>query len=259
MRTKQVAAQLYTLRDHLKTPLEIAKTLRRVKAMGYPAVQVSGMGPIPEKELVKILDGEGLVCCATHEDSKSILAEPERIVDRLHQLNCTYTAYPWPADIKFEEPGAVAALAKALDHAGAVLRAAGQVLTYHNHDIEFKHKVGNQSALEFIYANTSPENLQGEPDTFWIKVGGDDPVAWCQKLRNRLPLLHMKDGKPGPEGKLVFAEIGSGILPWPEIIAESETSGCQWFIVEQDSGWLNDDPFASLETSLHFITTHLVR
>ena len=35
MRMKQVAAQLYTLRDHLKTPLEIAKTLRRVRAMSH--------------------------------------------------------------------------------------------------------------------------------------------------------------------------------------------------------------------------------
>ena len=259
MHLNQVAAQLYTLRDHLKTPVEIGRTLRRVRAMCYPAVQLSGLGPISEKELVKILDGEGLVCCATHEDSKTILAEPERIVDRLYQLNCTYTAYPWPADIKFEEPGAVAALAKALDRAGAVLRAAGQLLAYHNHDIEFKHKIGNLSALEYIYANTSPDHLQGEPDTFWIKAGGDDPVAWCKKLHNRLPLLHMKDGKPGPDGKLGFAEIGAGILPWPEILAAAETSGCQWFIVEQDANWIHDDPFASLETSLHFITNHLLR
>ena len=47
MRLTQVAAQLYTLRDHLKTPVKIAKTLRRVRAMGYPAVQISGLGPIP--------------------------------------------------------------------------------------------------------------------------------------------------------------------------------------------------------------------
>ena len=42
----QIGAQLYTLRDFLKTPADIAKTLARVKKLGYDAVQVSGFGPI---------------------------------------------------------------------------------------------------------------------------------------------------------------------------------------------------------------------
>ena len=33
-----IAAQLYTLRDHTKTPKDIAQTLKKVKALGYDAV-----------------------------------------------------------------------------------------------------------------------------------------------------------------------------------------------------------------------------
>ena len=65
MKLSQVALQLYTLRDHLKTPADIRRTLKKVKAIGYPAVQASGLGPIPEAELVEILKAEGLVLCAT--------------------------------------------------------------------------------------------------------------------------------------------------------------------------------------------------
>ena len=75
MKKSQIAAQLFTLRDFLKTPEDIAASLRKVKQIGYDAVQVSGMGPVAEEELVKILDGEGLICCATHEPGKKIVEE----------------------------------------------------------------------------------------------------------------------------------------------------------------------------------------
>jgi hypothetical protein len=69
MKMEQVALQLYTLRDHLKSSEDIRATLKRVAAVGYRAVQVSGMGPIAEKELSQILEGEGLTLVATHEPS----------------------------------------------------------------------------------------------------------------------------------------------------------------------------------------------
>ena len=94
MKVTQLAAQLYTCRDILKTPAEIATTLRRLRAVGYHAVQVSGMGPIAEDELLRILDGEGLLCCATHEPGDKILNDPQAVIQRLHKLRCRYTAYP---------------------------------------------------------------------------------------------------------------------------------------------------------------------
>ena len=61
MPASQIGAQLYTLRDYTKTPADIAKTLARVKKMGYDAVQASALGPIDSKELAKIMKDEGLV------------------------------------------------------------------------------------------------------------------------------------------------------------------------------------------------------
>ena len=98
MKINQVALQLYTLRSELKTPSAIADTLKRVRAIGYEAVQASGLGPIDERELSNILNGEGLKLCATHEPSDMILNHPERVVERLAKLRCTYTAYPHPAN-----------------------------------------------------------------------------------------------------------------------------------------------------------------
>lgn len=252
MKKNVIAAQLYTLRDHLKTPSDIASTLKKVKAIGYDAVQVSGMGPIETKELNKILAGEGLVCCATHESGKMIVEDTAAVIARLQELNCRYTAYPYP-HTPLDSEAAVTALAKQLDAAGAKMRQAGQVLTYHNHAIELQ-RFNGKFALDLIYDGSSPQNLQGEIDTYWIQAGGCDPVAWCSKLKNRLPLLHLKDyGVIGNDAKMF--EVGYGSLNWPAIVAAARAAGTEWFIVEEDT--CRFDPFVSLKMSLDYLLAEI--
>jgi sugar phosphate isomerase/epimerase len=255
MKFSQVALQLYTLRDHLKTPAEIRQTLKKVRAIGYPAVQASGLGPIPEAELIEILQGEGLGLCATHESSDTIRETPEKVVERLRLLGCRHTAYPYPAGVDWANPADVESLVADLDRAGAVLRQADQVLSYHNHAVEFTAFAGT-TALDYIYSHTDPQNLQGELDTYWVQHGGADPVAWCRKLQGRLPLLHLKDYAVQPDGKPTFASIGSGNLDWPGILAAADASGTEWFIVEQDT--TPGDPFDAVQKSLDYIRDHLL-
>ena len=254
MRLSQVAAQLYTLRDHLKTPSDIAQSMKKVKTMGYDAVQISGMGPIDEKELMTILNGEGLACCATHESGQSILDTPEKVVERLNKLGCLYTAYPYPAGTSLNSLDEVKAFTARLDHAGKVLREAGQVLTYHNHAIEFR-RVEGQLILDLIYQQTDPKNLLGEIDTYWVQAGGGDSTAWCLRLKDRLPLLHLKDYGMDKDSKPVTSEIGLGNLDFKSIIPAAERSGCLWFIVEQDQ--CPGDPFDSLSKSFQYIKNNL--
>jgi sugar phosphate isomerase/epimerase len=250
MKINQIAVQLYTLRNHLKTPADIAETLKKVRAIGYEAVQLSGLGPIDDKELLRMLAGEGLTCCATHESSTEILDEVDKVIDHLQQLGCRYTAYPWPGGIDFNNPEHITTLTKKLDAAGAAMKKAGQVLTYHNHANEFVRFQG-KTVLEYLYANTDPSHLQAEIDTYWVQAGGGDPVAWCRNLKGRLPLLHLKDYGCRADGKPYFAEIGEGNLDWDAILTTAEASGCQWFIVEQDV--CPGDPFESLEISFRYL------
>ncbi|MBD3391889.1 MAG: TIM barrel protein [Chitinivibrionales bacterium] len=256
MKASQIAAQLYTVRDHLKTPSDIAASMRKVRAAGYHAVQISGMGPIDDSELARILDGEGLVCCATHEGADDILDEPHEVVAHLDRLNCTYTAYPYPAGIDFASPAAVEDLARRLNESGSVLREAGKVLAYHNHNIEFRH-IGGRPALEIIYENTEPENLVSELDTYWVQAGGASPLDWCARMKDRAPLLHLKDFGVNEKNEGVMTEIGSGNIDWKKLVPVAEQSGCEWFIVEQDRNWINGDAFESLKVSYDYIKANL--
>jgi sugar phosphate isomerase/epimerase len=252
LKISQVVAQLYTLHGLTKTPPEIAKALTRVRKMGYEAVQVSGIGQIEDAELAKMLEGEGLVCAATHDPGDKILSSPQEVVDRLNRLNCEYTAYAYPSGIDLSDPAAIAELARKLDHAGEVLAAGGKTLCYHNHHVEFR-KLGGKTIIETIFNSTQPRNLQGEIDTYWVQYGGGDPVAWCRNLRGRLPLIHLKDYMIDSDNKVQFTDVGAGNLDFPTIIREAEESGCRWFIVERDPA--PGDPFDSLQASFEYLKT----
>ena len=250
MKISQLAAQLYSVREFLKTPADIAVSLKKIRALGYQAVQVSGMGPIAEDELVKLCRDNGLTICATHEPSDKILNEPQAIVARLKKLGCRITAYPYPGGIKFDTLESVKDLCRRLNAAGQILHDAGQVLCYHNHHTEFQ-RVAGKPALEIIYAETDPRYLQGEPDTYWVQFGGGDPVAWCEQLKGRLPIVHLKDYFVTSENKITMCEIGNGNLNWKKIIAAADAAGCQWYAVEQDE--CPGDPFDSLRQSFDYL------
>ena len=56
MKIEQVAAILYTVRDFCRTEKDLDRSLGKIKKIGYPAVQVSGVGPIAPETIKELLD-----------------------------------------------------------------------------------------------------------------------------------------------------------------------------------------------------------
>ncbi len=252
MKKNQIVAQLYTVREFCKTPADIAVTLKKVREIGFDTVQVSGMGPIPEADLLKLCSDNQLTICATHENGKLICENPEAVIERLTKLNCKYTAYPFPHAIPANLAEALG-LAKALNAAADKMALAGITLCYHNHDIEFTRLENGQLMLDVIYDNAP--SVKGEIDTFWVQAGGCDPVAWVKKLSGRMPLLHLKDFGIINRQR-VMRPIGYGNLDWKGILAAGEEAGVEYFIIEQDT--CQKDPFESLADSFHYLVDNFV-
>ncbi len=255
MKIEQVAVQLYTLRDHIITAEGLASSLKKIRNIGYQAAQLSAVGPIEESEIVRIAQGEGVTLCATHEPSDLILNQPEQVVERLKKLNIKDTAYPYPGGVDFADPRSVDELIAKLKNAGQVLKDNGLRLSYHNHGIEFV-RMNGKTVLDRIYDEIPADILLAELDTYWVQYGGGDPVAWCQKMPGRMPLLHAKDYTFTTENKPIYCEIGQGNLDFPAIVQAAEASGVEWFIVEQDV--CPGDPFDSLKISFDYIANSLV-
>lgn len=226
-----IAAQLYTLRSMLRTPEEIASTLKKVKEIGYDAVQLSGLGPIDTHELKKILDGEGLEACATHIPMNRLLNETDGVIEEHKILNCKYTSCPF-LPLEYHNEAGFKKAARQLSNVGKRLKEADIVLTYHNHGFEFE-KFDFRTGLEILYHESDAEYLQGEIDTYWVQYGGGDPAKWCLQLKNRLPLVHLKD-MGIKDNKQIMMEVGEGNLNWEAIMSACKKAGTSWYIIEQD-------------------------
>jgi sugar phosphate isomerase/epimerase len=248
MKLKNVGAQLYTLRDLLKTPADIAATLRKVRAIGYETVQISGLGPIEPKELKKILDDCGLWGCTTHEPPADILNKTDRLIERLKILGAVTTAIPWIGE-EYRSAEGYKRLALQANEAGRKLKAAGITLMYHNHGFEFQ-RYGDKLGLEILYDESDSELLQGEIDTYWVQFGGGNPAAWCRRLKGRMPLVHLKD-MTVIAGQPTMAEIGQGNIDFKAVRDACDDGGVTWFMVEQDA--CRRPPLESMKISYDYI------
>ena len=78
MATRKIGLNLYSVRSFCADEAGLDASLAKVKAAGYPAVQVSGIGPIPPRTIRRLLDKHGLACCACHEtaDRAAIRTSP---------------------------------------------------------------------------------------------------------------------------------------------------------------------------------------
>lgn len=249
----QLAAQLYTLRDFLKTPEDMAQTLAKVKEIGYEAVQLSGLGPMEDQVVADLIRESGLNPCASHDKAAMIFDDPEAVIARLDLIGCKHTAYPSPHLQTLDTRENVLEWISVLEKSAQKINAAGLTLSYHNHAREFC-KFDGEIMLEMIYKYAP--SLWVEIDTFWIQAGGQNPIDWINKFPGRQKLLHLKDfGIIANER--VMRPIGSGNLDWDGIFEAAEKSGVEYYIVEQDV--CQKDPFESLADSYNFITGRFVK
>jgi sugar phosphate isomerase/epimerase len=241
-----LAAQLYTLRDYLKTPDAIAETLPRVAEIGYRAVQLSALGPIDPAELKGILDTAGLAVCATHVSFDRLRDDLDGIVEEHRVLGCSYVAIgSMPND--YRNAAGYPRFAREASEVARRMKERGLTFGYHNHSFELERFDG-RTGLEILYTESDPEVFTAEIDTYWIQHGGGDPADWIRRMKGRVPEVHLKD-MAVVDNKPVMAEVGEGNLNWPAILEACREAGVQWYIVEQDHTY-GRDPFESLGISL---------
>lgn len=240
-----IAAQLYTLREYTRTPAEIVQTFRKVKALGYDAVQLSALGPIEPLELKRILDDVGLAVCATHVNYERMRDDTAAVIEEHHLWNCRHTAIGGlPAAYRNHE--GYHRFAREASEVARRLSEAGLTFGYHNHSFELE-KFDGRTGLAILYEESDAEVFTSEIDTYWLQHGGAEPAQWLRSLKGRAPLVHLKD-MAVKDNTPIMAEVGEGNLNWPAILSACKEAGVLWYIVEQDI--CQRDPFESLGISL---------
>jgi sugar phosphate isomerase/epimerase len=242
MAKPQVALQVYTVRQELEK--DFAGTLKAIAAMGYPAVQMAWFAAAePETADIKTLLADlGLRVAGCHVTLEALEERLDWEVDRCLQLGTPDVIVPW---LRPDRRSGYRGLADQLNQMGARCRELGARLSYHNHEFEFE-RIDGASALDVLMDNTDPALVKLEPDVYWVKYGGEDPVALLQKYAGRCPLVHLKDMTAGPTP--TYAEIGEGIIDFAPIFATAEAGGVEWYVAEQD--WTARPPLESAALSL---------
>ncbi len=244
-----LAVQVYTIRDFIKTETDFAASMRKVREIGYTGVQLDlEHHPDLSATVIKqICDDVGLTICISHFGYELFVQALDSIIERQQIWHCAQTAIV-AMPRRYHEQGAdgyrqFAADASAI---GETLATAGITLSYHNHSFEFV-RFGAETGLEIIFSLSDPRYLQAEIDTYWVQHGGGDPVLWIQRMAGRMPVVHYKDLAILPDGQQAFAEVGQGNLNWTAIVDMTCVTAVPWVVVEQDH--CRRDPFESLAMS----------
>lgn len=242
----KVAAQLYTLRQYLKTPEDITASLKKVRQIGYNAIQVSGMGPIEPQALKEIADAEQLTICATHIPFDQMQNNLEEVVAKHKLWGCRYVGLGGLPVPYRESVATITQFAKEASEVGKRLAEHGLRFMYHNHDFEFA-KYDGRTMMEILFEESDPETFDFEIDTYWVQAGGASPEDWVRKVGGRMKVVHFKDMGVTKDRKIFMAEVGEGNLSWPALIQACKDTGVEWCVVEQDT--CPGDPFDSLAIS----------
>ena len=247
-----IGLNLFSLRDLCQTFEEFSATLEQVAKIGYPSVQVSGIPAYDPALIRQVLDANNLTACACHESLEILRQDRISILDKLTTLGAGFTALGAPPP-ELRSPEQFPQLIFELDGYAKEFATHGIQFGYHNHAFEFQ-MLNDKSIYEVIFLEGS--HLYAEPDTHWIQRGGGDPALWIEKLKGRVPAVHLKDyiwRDDGPQ----FAEVGYGNLNWDRIFEACSKSGVEYYIVEQDQPTPGVPILASVARSFEYVSKRL--
>lgn len=264
----QLAVQLYTVRDFLGTASDMAQSLSKIAAIGYPAVQLSGAGAmngadpqVSAAQARQMLDDNGLKCIATHRNWDDLVNNTEAEIEFHRTLGCDFTAIGSIPGAWSKEPSAymhngVQGFANFVRDAQPTiekLKAAGLRFAYHNHAFEFERagfKEGQPVTLFDTFIEEGGPDFLLELDLYWVMHAGLNPQRLVERCAGRMPVIHIKDKEAiGNDG--IMAPIGEGNMDWKNLLPACQQAGVEWIAVEQDT--CRRDPFDCLKSSYDYL------
>lgn len=189
MARTEYGLQMYSLRDI--TGEDLKGALKQVADMGYKYVEFAGFFGHSAEDVKSWLDEYGLIASGTHTGGGMIEAENIDATIAYHKtIGCKNLIVPgmdWSTEEKMDANIAL------LNEASKKLAENGITLGYHNHSGEFFETEYGKVIEDEIIKRT---DVELEIDTFWAFNAGLDPVAYCESLKNRIRVVHLKDGIP---------------------------------------------------------------
>lgn len=214
--------QLFSVRDITKDDLDGA--LRQVAEMGYKNVEFAGFFGYSAEEVKAMLDKYGLKVSGTHTGWQEVAEHFEETVAYHKTIGNKNIIVPG-CDLSSQEK--LDAFIEMANEFQPKLAAEGINFGYHNHAHEFRpNEDGSMIHDQLVYRT----NLDLEIDTYWAYVGMKNPVALMERLKDRLKVIHIKDGFEDGKGK----PLGMGTAPVADVYAKAVEMGIP-MVVESET------------------------
>lgn len=245
----KLGAQLFTLRDYIQTEEDLAHTLKKVADIGYTVVQVSGIGPIDPHRVRELCDENGLTIALTHNSPDRLRFDTEAVIREHEIYGCKYIGLGGipPRYCTEEWIGRFIADYKPV---AQKIADSGKRFLYHHHAFDFR-KLDGKRQIEHMLEGFAPEELGIILDTYWVQMAGADMFQWAEKLRDRIPCVHLKDMSVQPrvfDNIPMMMAVGEGNMNMEGFLAHLKAlGGTEFILAEQDT--CPGDPFRCLETS----------
>lgn len=243
MSTSKVSVQLYTVRELLTE--DTVGTLKRIADIGFTQVEPFAFLSFGDALRQGLADA-GLSAPTTHQSFLG--GDLDEVFGAAKELGIQTVIDPFVAPERWQTAEGVAQTAEQLNAAAEVAARYGIAVGYHNHDHEISSTIEGVTALEFFAGKLAPEVVL-EVDTYWVAVGGADPVTFLPKLGDRVVALHVKDG-PGTHDNKDQVAVGQGSLPIEQIIAAAPDA---LRVIELDDS--RGDRFQAVADSFAFLTS----
>lgn len=231
--------QLYSVRDAMKE--DMAATLKRIAELGYTAVEFAGFFDKPAVEVKAMLNEYGLAISGTHSPFADL--RPSKIMETIayHKIIGNPDYIVPGADLSTLEK--LEDFCHVMNFAQPILAAEGIKLGYHNHSHEFKIQPYGSTIHAEIERRTS---VHFEIDTFWTFNAELDSLAVLNRLRDRIHVIHLKDGRRGGYG----IPLGQGDAPVCEVVRYAEEHKLA-MVVESET--LNPNGMAEAEACINYL------
>ena len=219
---REYGIQMYSVRDITEKNMEGA--LKGLSEMGYKYVEFAGFFGIPAAEIRAMLDRYGLEVSGTHTGWKEVAERFDETVAYHKAIGNTDIIVPG-ADLSTQ-----AKLDEFIAFANEFqpkLAKEGIRLGYHNHAHEFKPNVDGSMIHDQLVYRT---NLDIEVDTFWAYVGMGHPIELLERLKDRIHVIHIKDGFADGKGM----PLGKGEAPVAEVYKKALEMGAL-MVVESET------------------------
>ena len=208
-----------------------------VVALSMTAEQIAavGMNPVwvPEEtaECKRLLEKHGLELTSCH-----IFGDPEKDADKAAVLAKEHGIQQIVVNCpRCESEADFAAFADGCLVLAEKLENVGVELWIHNSWPEIRAKVNGETALEYILKRCGGK-VGAQIDVGWVLYGGEDPVAYLEKVQPYLRSIHYKDIAQG-YAQMNLGEIhvalGKGAVDWRAVKAYADAHGLPE-IIDQD-------------------------